>query len=86
VDWALGFLQTLDAVVRAPGHSGGFHEVQRQEVEAVAVEAGQLTAQFTRTLLHRITHHGRALAARELAERQWEVIVRRQLFLCSGDN
>src|SRR6185436_13389612 len=64
VDGCLGFLQMLDAVVQAPGHAGSFREGQRQKVEAVAGQAAQLASQFARTLLHHLTHEGRALAAR----------------------
>ncbi len=60
VDWALSFVQSLDAVARAPGYPDAIAEAERQQVEAIAAETGRLMAEFTRSLLHRLTVQGRA--------------------------
>ncbi len=76
VDWALSFVQSLDAVARAPGYPDAIAEAERQQVEAIAAETGRLMAEFTRSLLHRLTVQGRALAARQQAVGLWEVMKR----------
>ncbi len=78
VDWALSFVQSLDAVTRAPGYPEAIATTERQQVEAIAAETGRLTAEFTRSLLHSLTVPGRALASRQQAAGLWEIMKRRK--------
>ncbi len=78
VEWAISFVQALDAVIQAPGYPDGFAEAQRQQVEAVAAETGRLATDFARSLMNRLTIHGRALTARQQATALWGVMKRRK--------
>ncbi len=77
VDLALRCVQSLDAMAQAPGYGDAFGESQRRQIETLAAETGRITAEFTGTLLSRITAHGRALAARQQAPALWGVLRRR---------
>src|SRR6185295_11870338 len=77
VDGAVSFVRVLDALLQAPGYPDALAEAQRRQVEAIAAETGRLTADFARSLLSRITVHGRALAARQQANLLWSVMRRR---------
>jgi transcriptional regulator with XRE-family HTH domain/tetratricopeptide (TPR) repeat protein len=77
VDWAVAFVQSLRSVAQAPGYHGPPAAAERQQVETIAAETGRLMTEFTRSLLGRVTLHGRALAARQQAAVLWGMMKRR---------
>src|SRR5262245_29447765 len=67
VEWAVSFVQAVDAVSRAPGYPDDLARTQRLQVEAIATDTGRLTTDFTRSLLNRLLDHGSALTVRQRA-------------------
>jgi transcriptional regulator with XRE-family HTH domain len=78
VEWAISFVQAVDAVSRAPGYPDDLAQAQRLQVEAIAAGTGRLATDFTRSLINRLLDHGNALTARQQAAALWDVLKRRK--------
>jgi transcriptional regulator with XRE-family HTH domain len=71
-DWAVNFVRPVRLVAQAPGHPGAAAEAGLAHVERLAVRSGDLSAQFTRSLLSSLAFEGRALEARQRAPVLWQ--------------
>jgi transcriptional regulator with XRE-family HTH domain len=71
-DWAVNFVRPVRLVAQAPGHPGSAAEAGLAHVERLAVRSGDLSAQFTRSLLSFLAFEGRALEARQRAPVLWQ--------------
>ncbi|HKI02635.1 MAG TPA: helix-turn-helix domain-containing protein [Thermoanaerobaculia bacterium] len=67
IDGALLFLRSVYAAAEDPGPAA-----QKLRIEAAAVQTGQITSNFTRTLFGKLSSEARGFLARERAAAMWE--------------
>jgi transcriptional regulator with XRE-family HTH domain len=77
VTQARAFVRSMRQHARAPGDPDEDASTDRRQVEKVAVQAGNVTAEFARTLLNGLSEEGRALVFRQQARVLWRRLQRR---------
>ncbi len=77
VTQARAFVRSMRQHARSPGDPDEDAQADRRHVEKVAVQAGNATAEFARTLLNGLSEEGRALIFRQQARVLWRRLQRR---------
>ncbi|MEO6192953.1 MAG: hypothetical protein ABIS20_08090, partial [Thermoanaerobaculia bacterium] len=76
VTQARAFVRSMRQHARSPGDPDEDAHADRRHVEKVAVQAGNVTTEFARTLLNGISEEGRALVFRQQARVLWRRLQR----------
>ena len=71
------FVRSMAQQAQPPGHPGEDAGADRRKIEQVAVLAGTLTSDFTRSLLELVTFEARSLTARQQARLLWQRMEKR---------